>query len=136
MTQCFLGAISNSKNGGFIYKCGFNLDGPHYPFHQRVGYTVNSSPFSSFLGSSSWSVLSLPTQVLQPKILMILASNYIPPPATFLHPPASILSNPPVSRLTFLTGHCFWPDFSPTYWSSQRVFTHPNRVISCFPLCL
>lgn len=105
MTQCFLRAISNSKNGEFICKCGFNLDGPHYPFHQRMGYTVSSNLFSSFLGPSSWSVLSLPTQVLQPKILMILDSNYIPPPPAFLYPPASILSNPPVPHLTFLTGH-------------------------------
>ena len=98
MTQCFLRALSNSKNGEFICKCGFNLDGPHYPFHQRMGYTV--SPISS--RPSSWSVLSLPTQVLQPKILMILDSNCIPPPPAFLHPlPASC----PVSHLTFQTGH-------------------------------
>ena len=36
---------------------------------------------------------------------MTLDSNYIPPPPAFLHPPASILSNPPAPHLTFLTGH-------------------------------
>lgn len=135
MTQCFLRAISNSKNGEFICKCGFNLGGPHYPFHQRMGYTV-VSPRSSL-----------------PRFLILVSPVTTHPGAPAknlddsslkLHPTPSNLSPPscrhPVQStslpLTFLTGHCFWPDFSPTYWSSQRVFTHPNRVISCFPPCL
>lgn len=101
-----------------------------------------------------WGTLWVPALLFLPRFLLLVSPVTTRPGAPAknlddsslkLHPTPTNLSPPscqhPVQSTSLPFDFpnrtlCFWPDFSPTYWSSQRVFTHLNRAISCFPPCL